>query len=618
MLAFDVILEMNWLSSYRAVIDCMAKMVRFLAEDDDSGTFQSSDYVPGLPPDREVKFVIDVVPGSASISKASYRMAPTEMKELKNQLQDLLDKGFIRPSSSPWGAPVLFVKNKDGSLRLCFDYREINKLKVREANVPKTAFRTRYGNYEFLVMSFRLMNAPSVFMDLMNRIFKPYLDSFVIVFIDDILIYSKTRELHADHLITVLQLLKEKQLDAKLKKCEFWLEQLSFLGHIVLRDGIAVDPMKIEAIKQWPIPTIVSEVRSFLSLADFIVYTDASNVGLGAVLMQRGKVIAYASHQFKDYEKNYPTHDLELAAVVFALKLLRHYLYDEKCEVFTDHESLKYLFSHKELNMWQMRLTKSAHFLPVKTKFTMNQYAEVYVAEFVRLHGIPVSIVSDRDPRFTSELWKSLHRALGTRLAFITEYHPQIDGQSERVIQILEDMLRACTIDFPCSLDSKLSLVEFTYNNSYQATICMAPYEAFYDRKCRSPLNWDEVGERKMKGKLSPRYIGSFEILDRIGERAYHLALPPDLDRVHHIFHVSTLGKYISNPSHVLRHEPLDLMPNLTYQEVPIQILDRKVKVLRNKEIGIIKILWRNQLVEEATWEPEEEMKQRYPELFAR
>ncbi|XP_073313469.1 uncharacterized protein [Primulina huaijiensis] len=190
----------------------------------------------------------------------------------------------------------------------------------------------------------------------------------------------------------------------------------------------------------------------------------------------------------------------------------------------------------------------------------------------------------------------------------------------------------------------------------------MAPYEALYGKKCRSPLNWDEAVERKMlgpelvqqtadvialiqdrmktaqsrqksyadirrrpwslkleitKGKLSPRFIGPFEILDRIGERAYRLALPPDLDRVHNVFHVSMLRKYISNPSHVLRHEPLDMMPNLTYQEVPIQILDRKVKVLRNKEIGIIKILWRNQLVEETTWEPEEEMRQRYPELFA-
>ncbi|XP_073061796.1 uncharacterized protein [Primulina eburnea] len=323
------------------------------------------------------------------------------------------------------------------------------------------------------------------------------------------------------------------------------------------------------------------------------------------------------------------------------------------------------------------RLTKSAHFLPVKTTYSMNQYAEDYIAEIVRLHGVPVSIVSDRDPRFTSEFWKSLHRAMGSRLAFSTAYHPQSDGQSERVIQILEDMLRACTIDFPGSWDSLLPLAEFTYNNSYQATIGMAPYEALYGRKCRSPLYWDEVGERKMlgpelvqqtadvvavirermktaqsrqksyadvrrrplqfeigdhvflkiaplkgvmrfgkKGKLSPRFIGPFEILDRVGDRAYRLALPPDLDRVHNVFHVSMLRKYVTDPSHVLRHEPLDLTPNLTYQEIPIQILDRTVRVLRNKEIGIVKVLWRNHLLEEATWEPEDEMREKYPELF--
>ncbi|XP_073049512.1 uncharacterized protein [Primulina eburnea] len=362
MVAFDVILGMDWLSSYRAVIDCVAKIVRFPTKDDGNGIFQSSgislgtpyisclkaqemlskgchwflatvidvntemtmklgeievvrdfpdvfaDDVPGLPPDREVEFVIDVVPGTAPISKAPYRMAPTEMKELKNWLQDLLDKGFILPSSSPWGAPGATVFSK---IDLCSGYYQ---LKVREADVPKTAFRSH------------------------------------VIRVDE----RSTRELRAEHLRTVLQLLREKQLYAKLKKCEFWLEQVSFLGHIVSKDGIAVDPMKIEAIKQWPIPTTVSEVRSFLGLAgyyrrfianfskialsltnltrkavkfewtsecqhdfqvlkdkltsapilalpcgteDFIVYTDVSKMGLGAVLMQPGKVIAYASRK---------------------------------------------------------------------------------------------------------------------------------------------------------------------------------------------------------------------------------------------------------------------------------------------------------------------------------
>ena len=224
-------------------------------------------------------------------------MAPKELKELQLQLQELLDKGFIRPSSSPWGAPVLFVKKKDGSLRLCIDYRQLNKatirnryplpriddlfdqlqgarcfskidlrsgyhqLKIRQEDVPKTAFRTRYGHYEFLVMSFGLTNAPAAFMDLMNRVFKPFLDKFIIVFIDDILVYSRSTEEHEVHLRVALQTLREKQLYAKFSKCEFWLDKVAFLGHVVSREGIHVDPSKVEAVNGWSRPTTVTELE---------------------------------------------------------------------------------------------------------------------------------------------------------------------------------------------------------------------------------------------------------------------------------------------------------------------------------------------------------------------
>ena len=232
-------------------------------------------------------------------------MAPTELKELKAQLQELLDKGFIRPSVSPWGAPVLFVKKKDGTLRMCIDYRQLNKvtvknkyplpriedifdqlrgagmfskidlrsgyyqLPVKDTDVAKTAFRTRYGHYEFLVMPFGLTNAPAAFMDLMNRVFQPYLDQFVVIFIDDILVYSKNEQEHAHHLKIVLQTIREHQLYAKLSKCDFWLKEISFLGHIVSAEGIRVDPSKIEAIMQWNAPRNVTEVRSFLGLAGY-------------------------------------------------------------------------------------------------------------------------------------------------------------------------------------------------------------------------------------------------------------------------------------------------------------------------------------------------------------
>ena len=239
----------------------------------------------GMPPIREIDFTVTLKPGTGPIAKAPYRMAPAEMKELKSQLDELMAKGYIRPSVSPWGAPVLFVKKKDGSMRLCIDYRELNnvtvknryplpriddlfdqlkgagayskidlrsgyhQLRVANEDIEKTAFRTRYGHYEFIVMPFGLTNAPAVFMDLMNRVFSPYLDRFVVVFIDDILVYSKNEEEHEEHLRIVLETLREKQLYAKFSKCEFWLKKVAFLGHIISEEGLAVDPAKIEAVK---------------------------------------------------------------------------------------------------------------------------------------------------------------------------------------------------------------------------------------------------------------------------------------------------------------------------------------------------------------------------------
>ncbi|GKD92877.1 reverse transcriptase domain-containing protein, partial [Tanacetum coccineum] len=356
---------------------------------------------------------------AAPVARAPYRLAPSEMQELSNQLQELADQGFIRPSTSPWGAPVLFVKKKDGSFRMCLSvYSKIDlrsgyhQLRVRDEDIPKTAFRTRYEHYEFQVMPFGLTNAPAVFMDLMNRVCKPYLDKFVIVFIDDILIYSRNKEEHADHLGIILELLKKEKLYAKFSKCDFWINIVKFLRHVIGSQGIHVDAAKIKAVKDWASPTTPTEIRQFLRLAgyyrrfikdfskiakplteltqnnkkytrgenqepafqqlkqklceapilalpegndDFVIYCDASLQGLGAVLMQREKVIAYASRQFKPHEENYTTHDLELGAVVFALKIWRHYLYGTKCTVFTNHKSLQHILDQKELNMRQRR-----------------------------------------------------------------------------------------------------------------------------------------------------------------------------------------------------------------------------------------------------------------------
>ncbi|GKF14556.1 putative reverse transcriptase domain-containing protein [Tanacetum coccineum] len=246
--------------------------------------------LPGLPPTRQVEFRIELIPGAAPIARVSYRLAPAEMKELAEQLKEIYDKGFIRPSSSPWGAPILFVKKKDGSFRMYIDYRELNKLtmknsyplpkiddlrsgyhqlRVREEDIPKTAFRTRYGHYDFRVMPFGLTNAPVVFMDLMNHVCKPYMDKFVIVFIDDILIYSRNEKEHEEHLKTILELLKKEELYAKFSKCEFWIHTMKFLGHVIDSSGIHVDPTKIEAVKNWASLTTLSKIYQFLGLAGY-------------------------------------------------------------------------------------------------------------------------------------------------------------------------------------------------------------------------------------------------------------------------------------------------------------------------------------------------------------
>ena len=325
------------------------------------------------------------------------------------------------------------------------------------------------------------------------------------------------------------------------------------------------------------------------------------------------------------------------------------------------------------------RLTKSAHFIPINERYSLEKLANLYIKEIVSRHGVPVSIVSDRDPRFTSRFWKSFQECLGTKLNMSTAYHPQTDGQSERTIQTLEDMLRVCVVDFKGNWDDYLPLIEFSYNNSFHASIGMPPFEALYGRKCRSPLYWDEVGERKIlgpelvqqtkekielirqrlvatqnrqrkyvdqhrkdiefdtgdlvllkvspwkgvlrfgkKGKLSPRFIGPFEILKRVGKVAYELALPPNLQHIHNVFHVSMLRRYHSDISHIIEYETVEIQPDLSYEEKPVKILDRKEQILRNKTISLERVLCKNQQIEESTWEMETQMRENTRIYFLR
>ncbi|GJY77549.1 putative reverse transcriptase domain-containing protein [Tanacetum coccineum] len=672
----------------------------------------------GLPPTRQVEFHIDLVPGAAPVARAPYRLAPSEMKELADQLQELSDKGFIRPSSSPWGAPVLFVKKKDGSLRMCIDYRELNKLtvknryplpriddlfdqlqgssvyskidlrsgyhqlRVREEDISKTAFRTRYGHYEFQVMPFGLTNAPTVFMDLMNRVCKPYLEKFVIVFIDDILIYSKNKQEHEEHLKIILELLKKEELYAKFSKCEFWIP-------------------KTEARNQRTSRWDVGGMESYASMAGvgYLVMAD-----LRTVIMHESHKSKYSIHpgsekMYQDVKKLYWWPNMKADIATYVSKCLTC------AKVKAEHQRQSGLLVQPEIPQWKWdnitmdfvtklpkssqgydtiwvivdRLTKSAIFIPMKETDPLEKLARMYLKEVVTRHGIPVSIICDRDPRFASNFWRSLQKALGTSLDMSTAYHPQTDGQSERTIQTLEDMLRACVIDFGNGWVKHLPLVEFSYNNSYHASIKAAPFEALYGRKCRSPVCWAEVGEVQLtgpeivqettekiiqvkqrmqaardrqksyadlkrkpmefevgdkvmlkvspwkgvvrfgkRGKLNPRFVGPFKVIKRVGDVAYKLELPEELSRVHNTFHVSNLKKCHADEPLAVPLDGLHFDDKLQFVEEPIEITDREVKRLKRSRIPLVKVRWNSKRGPEFTWEREDQFRKKYPHLFSK
>nr|GEV15693.1 putative reverse transcriptase domain-containing protein [Tanacetum cinerariifolium] len=593
---FDLILGMDWLINHRATIVCHTKSVilgdldkpEFVYQDSQLGLLASlmDTSSDGIPPEREVEFGIELIPGTQPISKALYRMAPIELKELEEQLQELLDLGFIRPSVSPWGAPILCVKKKDGSMRLCIDYHDLNRvtirncyslprindlfdqlqgakffskidlksgyhqLRVKEQDIPKTAFHTHYGHYEFLVMPFGFTNASAVFLDLINHIFHEYLDKFVIVFIDDILVYSKTKEEHEEHLRYYRRFVEGfsrlalplTKLIRKGKKFVWNEEREKSFEELKKRLVFA------------PILTLPS------GSGGFQIYSDASKKGLGCVLMQHGKVIAYASRQLKPYEVKI---EHQRASRLLQPLVIPVWKWDE---ISIDFVTGLPRTQKKNDAIWVVvdRLTKSAYFLPIRKDFSISRLADIFQQDI------------------------GLQSSWGTRLKFSMAFHPETDGQTEQTIQTLKDMLRSCALEWTGNWDEYLCLVKFAYNNSWHASIKAAPYELLYGRKYRAPICWNEVGERvikglelievtnekvvvakeklkearsrqksyagrhrrslefnpgdrvflkvspcrgvrhfRIKGKLSLRFIGPFEILDRVGEVSYRLALPP-------------------------------------------------------------------------------------------
>ena len=744
-----------------------------------------------LPPRRTIDHKIDLTPDSEPPSKPTYRLSRLEMDELKLQLEELSRKGYIQPSKSPYGAPVLFAKKKDKGLRLCVDYRALNKqtvknkcplpridelldrlkdarffskldlrsgyhqIRISPEDTHKTAFRTRYGHFEFKVLSFGLVNAPATFTTLMNNVFHDLLDDCVIVYLDDILVYSRTKEEHLGHLRKVLGLLRANKLYAKQEKCEFLKTEITYLGHVIGPLGISMDPEKIKAIRDWPPPKNVKELQSFLGLANYYrkfmkdfaktttplnnllkkdfkyswsntendaflklketltsapvlkiadpdakytVATDASDFAIGAVLTQKeGECdypIAFESRKLSPAETNYATHEKELLAIVHALKKWRTYLEGNQFDIITDHAALKflktqpilsrrqarwsetlqqynfdilyrpgklntvadalsrrpdYLGSTLSLNQisttslepnminriknayskdeyfspilneveranngtnqlpvqlrrysiqqgllylqegqatrlciprerelilllleshhdsriaghfgfektydslhrhfywpamtktirkfiescttcqrnkprnhlpygtlqplptpthrWEQvsmdliinlpktktghdaivvfvdRLSKMAHFVPTKTAITAPQLAQIFFDHVFRLHGMPKTIISDRDPRFTSLFWEALYKTLDTKLAMSTAFHPQTDGQTERTNRTLEQMLRGYVSYRQNDWDKYLTPAEFAYNNAKQTSTQLSPFLLVY------------------------------------------------------------------------------------------------------------------------------------------
>ena len=851
----------------------------------------------GLPPPRSIQHKIDFMPGSILPNKPAYRMNPQETQEIQRQVDELLSKGLIRESLSPCAVPALLVPKKNGTMRMCVDSRAINKITIKyrypiprledlldelhgatifskidlrsgyyqirisEGDEWKTAFKTKGGLYEWLVMPFGLSNAPSTFMRLMNQVLKPVIGKCVVVYFDDILVYSRSEEDHATHLHQVLQILAEEKLYGNLEKCQFFTSQVMFLGYVVSAQGIHVDEEKIRAIREWPVPTSIQQVRSFHGLASFYrrfvrnfstiitpmievikgrtfewngaaqaafeeikerltsapvlalpsfsktfeVECDASGVGIGAVLTQETRPIAYFSEKLNETRKKYSTYDKEFYAIVRALENWRHYLVGGEFILHSDHEALKYIQGQHKLNPrhakwveyiqsfhfvirhkagklnkgadalsrrhvlvsvlgtkvlgfefikdlytqdedfkelmekstphahglfhqeagflfkgarlcvpkcgmrellireahggalaghfgvekttsmlkehyywpkmskdvehivrrctvcqlakshvlphglysplpipmapWEDisldfvlglprtqrqkdaimvvvdRFSKMAHFVPCHTTHDATQIANLYFKEIVRLHGIPKTMVSDRDTKFLSHFWLTLWRKMGTHLKFSTTCHPQTDGQTEVTNRTLGTLLRVLVKKNIKAWDELLAHAEFAFNRAPSKATGLSPFQIVYGQNPRTPLDltslptptkfsWEaekrakeiqdlhvHIRERierannqamahankrkkhvayqpgdlvwlhlrkerfpgKRKSKLMPRSDGPFEVLEKIGPNAYTIDLPGDYG-VSATFNVADLSPY---------YDPNDDLPSL-------------------------------------------------------
>ncbi|GJP85889.1 hypothetical protein CLOP_g15986 [Closterium sp. NIES-67] len=904
-----------------------------------------------LPPYRTHQHEIVEEPGSKPTFRAPYRLSPTELTDMKKQIEYLLAKGLIRPSTSPYGAPVLFTPKPDGSLRMCIDYRALNKqtiknkypipriddlldqlrgatvfskldlrsgywqIRMADNSIHKTAFRTRYGSYEYLVMPFGLTNAPATFQAEMNHILRPLLDECVVVYLDDILIYSRDMKQHVEHLRRVFEILRRERFYVKLSKSEFALERVQFLGHMVSAQGVHVDPKKIEAVRTWKTPENVKELQQFLGFAnyynrfvpqyaklaapltnllkkntpykwetkhqeaveqlkqaltsapvlilpdperDYVIEADASDQAVGAVLMQdQGnglQPIAYLSKKLHGAELNYPIHDKEALAIVIAFKAWRCYLEGRRTTVYTDHCSLKYLKTQPNLSRRQVRwidflethfhydivykpghknkadalsrpahvaaiqaegmnpllkglfthgyaidpeiplaekrhllqwdsdiayrkgstkiwvpnypplrqllleeyhdvlyaghfgsnktltgiakhyywphladdvqkfvtscdtcqrmksskqkkagllqplpvpeqpwqvvsldfitglppttsghdailvvidkFSKMGHFIPTHTTARTEQTAQLFVRHIISQHGIPTTLISDRDPKFTSKFWKELMSLLGTKLAMSSAYHPQTDGQTERLNQIVEQLLRAACKDEISKWDLHLPVLEFAYNNATHAATGQTPFFLCYGRHPLTPQKpptpatvqpahdfittmhqlWDRTHKRlldiqqqqkrqadrhrndhtitvgdqvlldtrnldisHLPSKLRPRFCGPFLVEAQVTPVTFRLRLPATW-KIHNAFHVQLLKPYRDPNTIFVGRQPPPPPPVLVQNEPEYEV--ESVLAHRRRRNGTVELLirWKGYDPSEDSWVSETDM----------
>ncbi|XP_057849726.2 uncharacterized protein LOC131060503 [Cryptomeria japonica] len=806
-----------------------------------------------LPPKRSISHCIDLIPGATLPNKAAYKLTPEQNAEVARQIQGLLEKGYIRKSISPCAVPAVLAPKKEGTWRLCTDSRAINKITIRyrfpmpriedlmdclggakyfskidlksgyhqiriqEGDEWKTAFKTNEGLFEWIVMPFGLSNAPSTFMCLMNEVLKPFLHQFVVVYLDDILIFSGSKEEHLQHLDQVLRKLHEEGLRINLEKCSFLQEELVFLGFVISTGSLKMDPSKVEAILNWPAPTTATEVKSFHGLCSFyrkfirnfsgicaplmdtikggrkcvfqwtkeanesfellkrkiseqpvlvlpdfykvfVVECDASNKAIGGVLSQDGRPVAFFSEKLNEAKQKYSTYDHELYAMVQSLRKWRHYLLPKEFIVFTDNHALSFLNRQEKLNhrhvkwmeflqaytfsikhkkgvtnkvadalsrrtlaiqsmqlesagleamasmyatdedfkeIYQVcldmtaryhtdfsdyliqngllfkghssnaslytplpipskpwdsvsmdfvlglpktksgydsifvvvdRFSKMAHFIPCKTTHDASHVAGLFFKEVVRLHGLPLSIISDRDPKFLGHFWRTLWKKLGTNVCLSSAYHPQSDGQTKVINRSLGNLLRCLTQEHGASWDSILTQAEFSYNDSVNRSTGKTPFQIVYGVHPRGILELRDVTclekpsaladdfvnimkdiqdqvkdklqhsnfkykthadkrrkdvtfnvgdlvmvhlrkERLPKGhhtKLVAKKIGPFKILKKCGSNAYHVDLPADI-HLSPIFNVADLYAYKGAV-------PLDLNAGVTDSIVDAQL----------------------------------------------